>query len=324
MKGDTPLPLPTVRVGDVTEPSEQTRWLVRSLWPAAAVGIVGGSPKSCKTWFALDLALSVASATPCLGTFPVEQPGPVLAFLAEDSIERIRARIAAMARHRNRPLQGIDLHLIREGVLRLDRERDLLRLRATIQKLQPRLLLLDPFVRLHRINENDAGEVSRILGDLRQLQRDHQLAVLLVHHARKNGPRAGGAALRGSSDLFAWGDTYVSLQRNKDTLRLDLEHRDERPIEPLALRLSADNATDDCRLEVVQQDSAPDGSEQLQDAVLAALQTAGRPMTRTALREQLRINNQRLGDALDALLARRALMRASDGWTPSPAFRSDS
>src|SRR5438552_18987902 len=92
-----PLPLPTVRVGDVVPPQETSRWLVRSLWPAAAVGIVGGPPKACKTWFALDLAVSVASATPCLGVFPVERAGPVLAFLAEDSLERTRERVAALA-----------------------------------------------------------------------------------------------------------------------------------------------------------------------------------------------------------------------------------
>ena len=39
-------------------------WLVETLWAEEGVGIVGGAPKCCKSWLALDLALSVASGTP--------------------------------------------------------------------------------------------------------------------------------------------------------------------------------------------------------------------------------------------------------------------
>jgi hypothetical protein len=318
------LPLPTIRIGEVSQPPEERRWLVRSLWPAAAVGIIGGAPKACKTWFALDLAVSVASGTPCLGAFAVEQPGRVLAFLAEDSLERTRERVAGMAARRALALADLDLHLIREPALRLDLPRDVDRLRATIERLRPRLLLLDPFVRLHRINENDAGEVSSVLGELRQLQRLHELAVVLVHHARKNGPRVGGEALRGSGDLYAWGDTYASLVRHQDGLRLALEHRDERPIEPLTLRLAADAQGPSCYLEVVAASVLPATGLSLEPAVLAALAAASAPITRGALRTQLKVNNQRLGSVLEALLSRGAVQRTPDGWAPARPFRSDS
>lgn len=310
----SPLSLPTVRVGDVAPPQENGRWLVRSLWPAAAVGIIGGPPKSAKTWLALDLAVSVASATPCLGVFSVERPGPVLAFLAEDSLERTRERVAGMACRRALSLADLDLHLIREPALRLDQQRDIERLQRTIEDLRPRLLLLDPFVRLHRINENDAGEVSIVLGELRQLQRLHDLAVVLVHHSRKNGGRIGGEALRGSSDLFAWGDTYASLLRQKDGLRLTLEHRDERPIEPLNLRLVSGPDEASCHLEVVDGPALPAADISLEPAVLTALASATGPITRGALRAQLKVNNLRLGMTLDALLDRGAIRRTPSGW----------
>lgn len=319
----SPLPLPTVRVGEVAPPQETGRWLVRSLWPAAAVGIISGPPKACKTWLALDLAVSVASATPCLGVFPVERPGPVLAFLAEDSLERTRERVAGMACRRALSLTDLELHLIREPALRLDQARDIERLRRTVEDLRPRLLLLDPFVRLHRINENDAGEVSVVLGELRQLQRLHDLAVVLVHHARKNGSRSGGEALRGSSDLFAWGDTYASLIRQKDGLRLTLEHRDERPIEPLNLRLVSSADETSCYLEVVDLQALPAAEISLEPAVLDAVAGADGPITRGALRAQLKVNNLRLGTVLDALLTRGAIRRTPSGWVTASSFRSD-
>jgi hypothetical protein len=55
-------PFELIRVSDIEE-SETEEWLVTDLWAASGVGIIGGEPKSCKTWLGLDIALSVASGT---------------------------------------------------------------------------------------------------------------------------------------------------------------------------------------------------------------------------------------------------------------------
>jgi hypothetical protein len=70
-------------------------------------------------------------------------------------------------------------------------------------------------VRLHRIDENLAGEMSALLGELRALQREHHVAIVLVHHVRKNGSPRGqdGQSLRGSGDRHAWGDSNLYLRR---------------------------------------------------------------------------------------------------------------
>jgi len=52
----TPLPVQPVQALDV-QPPEQ-RWLIEDLWAAEAVGIVGGEPKCCKSFLALDVASS--------------------------------------------------------------------------------------------------------------------------------------------------------------------------------------------------------------------------------------------------------------------------
>ena len=67
--------LPVVPAAELEEPQPERRWLVESLWARAGVGIVGGAPKCCKSWLALDLVLSVASNTPVLGRFAVPGPG---------------------------------------------------------------------------------------------------------------------------------------------------------------------------------------------------------------------------------------------------------
>jgi RecA-family ATPase len=152
--------LPVVRVGEIPSEDNSGRWLVEQLWGAAAVGVIGGAPKCSKTWLGLDLALSVATGTPCLGKYAVPEPGPVLMYLAEDALPLVRERVAGMARHRGVDLQSVEIHVITAVTLRLDLDPHRTRLFETAKRLRPRLLLLDPLVRLHGIDENHAGEVA--------------------------------------------------------------------------------------------------------------------------------------------------------------------
>jgi RecA-family ATPase len=73
--------------------SAQPQWLVEGLWSDLAVGILGGEPKCCKSFLALDVAVSVASGAPCLRQFPVRRTGPVLLFPAEDALTVVRQRL---------------------------------------------------------------------------------------------------------------------------------------------------------------------------------------------------------------------------------------
>jgi hypothetical protein len=102
--------LPGQRAAELeVQPPEQT-WLIQDLWGLAAVGIIGGAPKCCKSFLGLDRALSgVASATPALGRFRVQAQGPALVFLAEDSLPAVRARLEGLCAHRQLDLRGLDL-----------------------------------------------------------------------------------------------------------------------------------------------------------------------------------------------------------------------
>ena len=153
-------PLPVMRLGEIQSEDNAHRWLVEELWGASSVGVIGGAPKCSKTWLGLDIALSVATGTACLGKYAVPEPGPVLIYLAEDALPVVRQRVDGMARHRGLNLAEIEIHVITAPVLRLDRDPDRTRLLETTRQLRPRLLLLDPLVRLHGIDENNAGEVA--------------------------------------------------------------------------------------------------------------------------------------------------------------------
>ena len=75
-------------------------------------------------------------------------------------------------------LRDLDIQVITAPTLRLDLAADRVALQEAVARLQPKLLILDPFVRLHRIDENASGEVAPLLAYLRELQRRYALAVL--------------------------------------------------------------------------------------------------------------------------------------------------
>ena len=114
--------LPVVRIADLPHQQPTQRWLVEQLWGDAAVGVLGGAPKCSKTWLGLDLALSVATGTACLGRFAVPRPGPVLVYLAEDALTVVHERVAGMARQRGLELDAVAIHVITAPTLLLDRE----------------------------------------------------------------------------------------------------------------------------------------------------------------------------------------------------------
>jgi RecA-family ATPase len=306
-------PLPVVRVAEIPRESNAQRWLVEQLWGASSVGLIGGAPKCSKTWLGLDLALSVATGTACLGKYAVPQAGSVLVYLAEDALPIVRQRVEGMARHRGLALERVEIHVITVPTLRLDRDLHRQQLLQTAKRLRPRLLLLDPLVRLHGIDENHAGEVAGLLAYIRELQRQLDLSVILVHHTRKNaaGGEAAGQALRGSSDLHAFGDSNLYLRRTKDRLLLSSEHRAAPASPPVYLNLNTANS-ETTHLEVAAEIQG-EKPRNLPEQVLSLL-AEGTVLTRAKLRDVLSVKNQRLGEALESLQRAGRLRHTPAGW----------
>jgi hypothetical protein len=310
MKGSTvSAPLTVMRAADITAP-EQSRpaWLVEHLWTNGAVGVIGGAPKCGKSWLALELATAVASGRPCLGRFAVPAAGPVLLYAAEDTPLQVRQRIEQLCLARNAPFQSLELDLILEPTLRIDRPLHIERLRATLALRQPRLLILDPYVRLQAADENNATEVASILATLRELSRSFSLALILVHHTRKSPGNSAGQALRGSSDFHAWGDSNLYLRRRATDLLLTIEHRAAAAPPPLTLTL-LDNPL---RLEIRNAESQPPVSPSLEQRLLAALHHGPRHLDQ--LRAAVGARKQSVAHTLRNLEATGLVSRQADGW----------
>ncbi len=305
-----------VQLAHALEPErDEERWLVDKLWGDCAVGIVGGEPKCCKSFLALELAVAVASGRPCFGRYRVDRAGPVLLFAAEDSTRIVRTRLAGIAAARGVSLEALAIHVIVAPSVRLDLDRDRALLWNTVATLKPRFMVLDPFVRLHRIDENASGEVAPLLAYLRELNRAHQVAVAVVHHAKKGGSGLrAGQTLRGSSEFHAWGDSNLYLARRSDELTLQIEHRAAASIDDLKLELRPGLEATALALELAEGDSPHVDIGSPDERVLAVLRSEGRSIKVAELRRATRMRMQTLVDVLRRLVEGARVVRSDEGY----------
>ena len=315
--------LPVVQAAALEQAPAGRNWLIENLWMAETVGFLGSPPKHCKTWLALEMAVCVASGSPCLGVFPVPHPGPVLLYAAEDSATTVRQRLEALAAHHQVDFNQLPLWVITADSLRLDQANDSSRLEATVARYQPRLLILDPLIRLHQQDENASGPMAALLGFFRFLQRKSRAAIAIIHHSRKNRASSGsGYNLRGSSDFYAWADVFLHLQRRQGRLTLTAEHRSAPSFGPIAIELIHLDGGHP-HLQLVAHDSvlAPDPStpntiqpDALCSRILELLSESSEPRTVSQLRSALRVRNQRLVEALRQLTDQRKIRRLERGY----------
>jgi hypothetical protein len=310
--------LPVARAADLDPRPPEQRWLIDGLWGDQAVGIVGGEPKCCKSFLALDIAVAVASGAPCLRRFPVARTGRVLLFAAEDALGVVRRRLDGICAAAGVDLAALELDVITAPTLRIDTADDQARLAETVAALRPTLLILDPFIRLHRIDENVCSEVAPLLAYLRDLQRRFALAIVVVHHARKGaGGTRAGQALRGSSEFHAWTDSALYLRRLGDELSLTIEHRAEPSDGPIPIQLVAAGAAlalttepPPTSPEPTDPNPAPTPAQRI-EAALADLETAA---TLDDLRRACRMRTQSLCDTLADLVRAGRVVKSEAGY----------
>jgi hypothetical protein len=324
---------------ELTPLPEHKRWLVDRLWLDQGVGIIGGEPKCCKSFMALDLAVAVSSGTAALREFKVTSPGHVLYFAAEDALHIIRSRLEGICAAAQVDLNSLKLQLITSHSLRLDMPEDLGRLERTLAHHRPKLLILDPFVRLHRIDENNSGEVAPILAGLRRLQRAYGVAIIVVHHAKKGASSTrAGQALRGSSEFHAWGDCNLYLRRDgKEHLNLSIEHRAEAsfsglPLKlqneapALALRLDYDRGDGDSLsprtdqgsqdlLEQLAVQKAARTTEQVQSRILTILKESKEPLPMRLIRDACGVRSTTVSATIQTLVKTGQIQHSDLGYT---------
>ena len=177
--------------------------------------IIGGSSKRGKSVLADNLALDLVTATPFLGQFAIPKKRRGSIFQAEISEVSMQDRLQKMVRAMPiKPEPGF-LEVINKKGLNLNRTKDFDLIRGKIENHQSEFVMIDPMYRFHSGDENKSSEMKNFFSQTDQLTEKCGVAVILVHHFGKptEFEREGAQMLRGSSTIFDYGDSYLSLKR---------------------------------------------------------------------------------------------------------------
>lgn len=217
---------------------ELPKYVIKDFLPTGLTFMVA-PPKAYKSTIEMAMTLAVAgepvSALPA-DLLQVPEPGIVIGLSAEASPGELRYMVE----------QGMGVTGGVHGRIRLLKDPWKFRLddpgaKETLLKLlhtrRPRLLWIDPLRDFHSLDEVDAGEMNRLLRPLQRWAKEHDSAVLIVHHTRK---KAGGDEdrnykaddARGTSALFGMADgLIVCTPKGKNRVHLDVTLKRGQPWE---------------------------------------------------------------------------------------------
>lgn len=247
----------------LSERLKKPGWLVESVWSEDAHGVLAGEPKTYKSVIATDLAVSVASGTPFLNHFKIPATGPVLIIQEENNPgefqDRLRRIAFARGMYGHAALEGdtismepstqLPISLLNNEGFDLTSKTDLAWLRRQCRRLQPALIILDPFYLMTPgIDENQAASVTPVLARLLKLKQNYNVGIQLIHHYKKQNtmsPIYGAARMSGTGVFHRWFESAVYVERSEKkpyTVRLVPDHRGHAP--QGAITVSFDLGTD--------------------------------------------------------------------------------
>lgn len=312
-KAAGPLQLATITAAELQQTDfPEPRCCIRDVLPEGLT-ICAGKPKAGKSWFALDIALAVAFGGPAFGSKDhIAEAGEALYVGLEDTRRRLKDRITKLLHGEPFPPR---LHLTTKippmdanGLAVLDA--------WLAAHPDCRLVVIDTLARVRpearRRDENSYQADATWTATLQALAIRHRIALLVVHHVRKQEAADPFDTLSGTLGLTASADAIMVLRRRKDGTEGHTLHIRGRDIEDqeLALRFSGGAWT-------VAGDARVVGKSPERSEALELLATHG-PMTASELAQATGRNYQSALVLLRRMADSGEVVRDGKGWNLPP------
>jgi hypothetical protein len=181
------------------------RWLLRSIWPWDAYGVLAAEDKAGKTWGILDLGVSVVTGTPWLNHFPVDKPGAALLFVGEGGERAIIRRLAAIIEDRGGNMEDLDGLRICTRAPHLSKREHLEAVRRELEEHPASLVALDPFYLSGRgAKQSDLFDMGSLLEEVQAIAQEAGSALVISHHWNQTGQGPAWKRISGAGPS-AWG-----------------------------------------------------------------------------------------------------------------------
>jgi RecA-family ATPase len=204
---------------------KEPKWAVPDVIPEG-LAILGGRPKTGKSWLALDIAIAIAGGYRAFSNLQCPQ-GDVLLLGLEDTERRLHQRLKAVLQGQPAPSAlEIATQWRRADAAGLD---DLRVWLATHPNA--RLVVIDTLQKIRGARRRDDGVYAddyAAIGQLKALADEFNVPFLLLHHLRKEDASDPLDAISGTAGITGSADTILVLKREpKDPLgRLYVRGRD--------------------------------------------------------------------------------------------------
>lgn len=211
----------------VRDKPPKAKCIVDRLIFSKANNLISGDGGEGKSWFVQDMAICIATATPFLGVFGVEEPRKVLYIDAEhcsDEEDDEAVRRFSML-HKGRGLgdrKDLPISLYPEPI-KLDDEDTAGELISLIQDEGFEVVILDPQIVMHSGDENSSKDMSNLLQKQRSIIRATGCTFITLVHTRKASrftPKNVGDMIRGSTTNRDDGDSHLYLKKDGAAVRV--------------------------------------------------------------------------------------------------------
>lgn len=183
--------------------------------PAQGKALLAGPGAVGKTLALLQTALELASGRAWLGRWLGDERSRVGVIMQEDPLAVIQERLRRLMRGLGLG-EGADLPIFIRAparYLRVTSDADLAEIAAFVRRHEIGVLIPDPLITFHTLNENDSAVMRYVMDRFTAVQAETGCAVLVAHHHRRR-PRDGGEdpdPARGASAIQDWARTVVNL-----------------------------------------------------------------------------------------------------------------
>ena len=194
--------------GEDDAPIPPRGWLLGNTFCRGFISGLLAQGAGGKTALRLAQAMALATGRPLTGEHVFERCR-VLIICLEDSIDELRRRVRAAMLHHDVSRDDLRgrFYLWAPAGLKIAEQRDgsrqvvagelELQLRAFVAERGIDLILLDPLVKTHAVDENDNSAIDEVAVILAKIAGDLNCAVDVLHHERKAGAADAGDANRG-------------------------------------------------------------------------------------------------------------------------------
>lgn len=188
-------------------------FLIENAIPKRGITFISGAPGSAKSWLAYDLVMRAARQESWLGRRYVDQDAftnGCLVLNYDNPTALMAQRFVQLGATSDDPIwfhtrppddpNAVELRFPLE-----DESEHLERLVMIVSQLRPKLILIDSFRQAHDADENDAGQVAKVLRGMKRLLA-LGATIAVIHHSTK-----AGGSLRGSGAIAADADATIDV-----------------------------------------------------------------------------------------------------------------